>query len=100
MALALHGPSAQTNFPAAEYMQQGGSIIPLQGGLAGLTREELQRALGVKPQEKSSQFRGVSRKKGKWEAKVMVNNKWAFRGGWRCGCRLCQDGPRRLTAAG
>lgn len=24
-------------------------------------------------------FRGVSRKKGKWEAKVMVNRKWAYR---------------------
>jgi hypothetical protein len=47
----------------------------------GLTREELQRALGVKPQDKSSQYRGVSRKKGKWEAKLMVNNVWAFRGG-------------------
>lgn len=24
-------------------------------------------------------FRGVSRKKGRWEAKVMVNRKWAYR---------------------
>ena len=24
-------------------------------------------------------FRGVSKKKGKWEAKVMVNRKWAYR---------------------
>ena len=36
----------------------------------GMGREELQRALGVKPMDKSSQFKGVSKKKGKWEAKV------------------------------
>lgn len=24
-------------------------------------------------------YRGVSRKKGRWEAKVMVNRKWAYR---------------------
>lgn len=47
--------------------------------LSGLSREELQRALGVKPMDKSSQFRGVSKKKGRWEAKVMLNRKWAYR---------------------
>lgn len=26
-----------------------------------------------------SRYRGVSKKKGKWEAKVMVNRKWAYR---------------------
>jgi hypothetical protein len=46
-----------------------------------LSREDLQRSLGVKPMDKSSQYRGVSRKKGKWEAKVMLNRKWAYRGG-------------------
>ena len=42
-------------------------------------REDLQRALGVKPMDKSSRYRGVSKKKGKWEAKVMVNRRWAYR---------------------
>lgn len=46
---------------------------------SGLDRESLQRALGVKPMDKSSRFRGVSKKKGKWEAKVMVNRRWAYR---------------------
>lgn len=27
----------------------------------------------------SRRFRGVSRKKGRWEAKVMVSRKWAYR---------------------
>ena len=63
VAMSLN-PSAQTNFPAAEYDGAG------QDEFKGLEREELQRALGVKPMDKSSQFRGVSRKKGKWEAKV------------------------------
>jgi hypothetical protein len=34
--------------------------------------------------DKSSTFRGVSKKKGRWEAKVMLNRKWAY----RCGERL------------
>ena len=29
--------------------------------------------------EHTYRFRGVSKKKGKWEAKVMVNRKWAYR---------------------
>lgn len=73
VSLALHGPHAQTNFPAAGYA--AAELAPYQG----LGREELQRALGVKPMDKSSRFRGVSRKKGKWEAKVMVNRRWAYR---------------------
>lgn len=51
----------------------------LQQKLSGLSREELQRALGVKPMDKSSAYRGVSRRKGRWEAKVLLNRKWAYR---------------------
>jgi hypothetical protein len=29
--------------------------------------------------DKSSAYRGVSRKKGRWEAKVLLNRKWAYR---------------------
>jgi len=47
--------------------------------LDSVSREDVQRSLGVKPMDKSSRFRGVSRKKGKWEAKVMLNRKWAYR---------------------
>jgi hypothetical protein len=63
---------------ALQYKHEVGS---LQQKLSGLTREELQRALGVKPMDKSSTFRGVSKKKGRWEAKVMLNRKWAYRCG-------------------
>ncbi|KAK9909362.1 hypothetical protein WJX75_001049 [Coccomyxa subellipsoidea] len=73
VSISLHGPHAQTNYPAVEYEGQD------CGEFQGLAREELQRALGVKPMDKSSQYRGVSKKKGKWEAKVMVNRKWAYR---------------------
>lgn len=73
VSLALHGEHAQTNFPTANYSED--DIAPYRG----LDREDLQRALGVKPMDKSSKFRGVSKKKGKWEAKVMVNRKWAYR---------------------
>ncbi|KAK2078843.1 hypothetical protein QBZ16_003683 [Prototheca wickerhamii] len=73
VAIALHGGQAQTNFAAAEYAPE--ELAPFRG----LDREDLQRALGVKPMDKSSRFRGVSKKKGKWEAKVMVNRKWAYR---------------------
>lgn len=59
-----------------QYKHEVGS---LQQKLSGLTREELQRALGVKPMDKSSRYRGVSKKKGRWEAKVMLNRKWAYR---------------------
>lgn len=73
VAVSLNGPGATTNFPASRYMKSGPAEF------IGLGREDLQRALGVKPMDKSSRFRGVSRKKGKWEAKVMVNRKWAYR---------------------
>ncbi|BDA42678.1 probable AP2-like ethylene-responsive transcription factor PLT2 at N-terminal half [Coccomyxa sp. Obi] len=73
VSISLHGAHAQTNYPVSEYEGQD------CGEFQGLAREELQRALGVKPMDKSSQYRGVSKKKGKWEAKVMVNRKWAYR---------------------
>ena len=73
VSLALHGDHAQTNFTASEYTEN--EVAPYRG----LDRENLQRALGVKPMDKSSRFRGVSKKKGKWEAKVMVNRRWAYR---------------------
>jgi hypothetical protein len=73
VSIALHGQTGQTNFPISEY-----SPLELEQ-YRGLDREDLQRALGVKPMDKSSQYRGVSRKKGKWEAKVMVNRRWAYR---------------------
>jgi hypothetical protein len=80
VSISLHGEGGQTNFPLSDYTKE---VKQLQVKLAGLTREELQRALGVKPMDKSSQYRGVSKKKGKWEAKVMLNRKWAYRGEWR-----------------
>lgn len=64
--------------PRLQYKHEVGS---LQAQLSGLTREELQRALGVKPMDKSSRYRGVSKKKGRWEAKVVLNRKWAYRCG-------------------
>ena len=67
VAVSLNGPGATTNFPASRYMKSGPAEF------IGLGREDLQRALGVKPMDKSSRFRGVSRKKGKWEAKVLSN---------------------------
>ncbi|KAL4448899.1 hypothetical protein ABPG77_007616 [Micractinium sp. CCAP 211/92] len=73
VSLALHGNSAQTNFPASNY------TAAEVAAYSGLDRENLQRALGVKPMDKSSKYRGVSKKKGKWEAKVMVNRRWAYR---------------------
>ncbi|KAK9866688.1 hypothetical protein WJX84_001715 [Apatococcus fuscideae] len=73
VSISLHGDAAQTNFPVEQYSGE------MQQQFAGMGREELQRALGVKPMDKSSRFRGVSKKKGKWEAKVMVNRKWAYR---------------------
>ena len=73
VSLALHGIQAQTNFAVSNYTED--EISPFRG----LDRESLQRALGVKPMDKSSKYRGVSKKKGKWEAKVMVNRRWAYR---------------------
>ena len=48
VSISLHGPHAQTNYPAANYEGQE------CGEFQGLAREELQRALGVKPMDKSS----------------------------------------------
>ena len=48
VSISLHGPHAQTNYPAADYEGQE------CGKFQGLAREELQRALGVKPMDKSS----------------------------------------------
>mmetsp|Transcript_39760 Transcript_39760/g.71370 ORF Transcript_39760/g.71370 Transcript_39760/m.71370 type:complete len:956 (-) Transcript_39760:110-2977(-) len=73
VCLSLHGPNSGLNFPADEYKH-----LPAVD-YTSLSREDLQRSLGVKPMDKSSQYRGVSRKKGKWEAKVMLNRKWAYR---------------------
>ena len=56
VAISLHGEGAQTNFPLSEYGEQAAA---LKARLSGLTREELQRALGVKPMDKSSQYRGA-----------------------------------------
>ncbi|KAK9800343.1 hypothetical protein WJX73_006496 [Symbiochloris irregularis] len=72
VALSLHGKGAQVNYDPLQYGTQGTEF-------EGMSREELQRALGVKPMDKSSRYRGVSRKKGRWEAKVMVDRRWAFR---------------------
>jgi hypothetical protein len=49
VSISLHGPHAQTNYPAGEY-----AGCARGGEFAGLAREELQRALGVKPMDKSS----------------------------------------------
>uniref|UniRef100_A0A061RJJ8 Ethylene-responsive transcription factor rap2-7-like n=2 Tax=Tetraselmis sp. GSL018 TaxID=582737 RepID=A0A061RJJ8_9CHLO len=73
VCLSLYGGSIALNFPASDYRD-----VPLMD-VSTVSREDLQRSLGVKPMDKSSRFRGVSRKKGKWEAKVMLNRKWVFR---------------------
>lgn len=73
VSISIHGPAAQTNFSIAEYSADEVEQFK------NLGREELQKALGVKPMDKSSRFRGVSKKKGKWEAKVMLNSKWVYR---------------------
>ncbi len=48
VSLALHGDNAQTNFAAANYSAAEVAAY------SGLDRESLQRALGVKPMDKSS----------------------------------------------
>lgn len=83
VALSLN-PEAQTNFPASSYSK--GNLAQF----SGLTREDLQRALGVKPMDKSSRFRGVSRKKGKWEAKVTQLFSPHLPGhSWKCCKKFC-----------
>lgn len=54
VALSLHGPSAQTNFPGSDYANEN------VGMYSGLSREELQRALGVQPMDKSSRQAALS----------------------------------------
>lgn len=48
VSISLHGEAAQTNFPPGEYQGQDSREY------SGLDREDLQRALGVKPMDKSS----------------------------------------------
>ena len=48
VSISLHGEAAQTNFPPGEYQGQDTREY------TGLDREDLQRALGVKPMDKSS----------------------------------------------
>lgn len=78
VVLAVHGPGAHTNFPSSQYCRQD------IRRLSNLGRAALQSALGIKPMTKSSRFRGVSKKKAKWEARVMVGRRWAFRALFDC----------------
>lgn len=48
VSISLHGAVAQTNFDPSDYDSQD------RAEFEGLGREELQRALGVKPMDKSS----------------------------------------------
>ena len=48
VSISLHGSAAQTNFPPEQYSGD------MQQQFSGMGREELQRALGVKPMDKSS----------------------------------------------
>lgn len=48
VSISLHGEAAQTNFPPGQYQGQDTREY------SGLDREDLQRALGVKPMDKSS----------------------------------------------
>ena len=50
VAISLHGGTAQTNFPIGDYPEETISEF------RGMSREELQRALGVKPMDKSSKW--------------------------------------------
>ncbi|KAK9829864.1 hypothetical protein WJX72_008334 [[Myrmecia] bisecta] len=74
VSIGLRGELAETNFPPESYANDGAC-----DKFSGLGRAELQRALGVKHMDKASRYRGVSKRKGKWEASVMVNRKWAYR---------------------
>ena len=48
VSISLHGEAAQTNFPQGQYQGEDSREY------SGLDREDLQRALGVKPMDKSS----------------------------------------------
>lgn len=50
VSISLHGQAAQTNFPLQEYQTNNPAEY------SGLEREDLQRALGVKPMDKSSKW--------------------------------------------
>ena len=50
VSISLHGEAAQTNFPQGQYQGQDCREY------SGLDREDLQRALGVKPMDKSSKY--------------------------------------------
>ena len=50
VSISLHGPAAQTNFAMHEYQMDNPAEY------SGLDREDLQRALGVKPMDKSSKY--------------------------------------------
>lgn len=50
VALSLHGKGAQTNYNPGHYPEASAQPLDLEGK----TRAELQRALGVRPMDKSS----------------------------------------------
>lgn len=78
VSLSLHKDKANTNFPLADY--NTGKDAEQVKKLSGLSREDLQKALGVKPIRKTSRFNGVSKKRGKWVAKVMIDKKLVYHG--------------------
>lgn len=49
VALSLHGKEAQVNYDPLQYGGQGSEF-------EGMSREQVQRALGVKPMDKSSRW--------------------------------------------
>ncbi len=61
-----------------------------------MSRHGLTQMLPMRLPTLACRYRGVSKKKGKWEAKVMVNRRWAYRelfdrcdaGGGLAACRL------------
>ena len=71
VAISLHGSTAQTNFPTGDYAEDTISEF------RGMSREELQRALGVKPMDKSS----------KWVA-CLLSASCSLVGSNRSGCTL------------
>eukprot|EP00873_Tetraselmis_striata_P045021 jgi/Tetstr1/465285/TSEL_009986.t1 len=76
VSLSLHKDKANTNFPLSDYTS--GAEAERVTKLGGLSREDLQKALGVKPIRKTSRFNGVSKKRGKWVAKVMIDKKLVY----------------------
>uniref|UniRef100_A0A061QWI6 Ap2-like protein n=1 Tax=Tetraselmis sp. GSL018 TaxID=582737 RepID=A0A061QWI6_9CHLO len=76
VSLSLHGDKANTNFPRSDYTE--GKYAERASKLNGLSREDLQKSLGVKPIHKTSRYNGVSKKRGKWVAKVMIDKKLVY----------------------